>query len=91
MHRRFLGIVLGLVALLVSGGVAAAQPKLRVVASGLDNPRGLAIGPGGAIYVAEAGRGGTSPCAPSPEGEERYAWAAPARSPGSRTEASTAS
>jgi hypothetical protein len=69
MHRRFLGIVLGLVALLVSGGVAAAQPKLRVVASGLDNPRGLAIGPAGAIYVAEAGRGGSSPCVPSPEGD----------------------
>lgn len=31
--------------------------------SGLDNPRGLAQGPDGAIYVTEAGRGGEGPCA----------------------------
>jgi len=29
------------------------------VMSGLDNPRGLAFGPQGALYVAEAGRGGS--------------------------------
>jgi hypothetical protein len=33
---------------------------MQVVASGLDNPRGLAFGPDGALYVAEAGRGGIS-------------------------------
>ncbi|HZA98598.1 MAG TPA: ScyD/ScyE family protein [Gemmatimonadales bacterium] len=33
-----------------------------VVMSGLDNPRGLAFGPEGALYVAEAGRGGAGPC-----------------------------
>ena len=38
------------------------------VAGGLDNPRGLAFGPDGALYVAEAGRGGDGPCIPSPEG-----------------------
>lgn len=38
-----------------------------VVAQGLDNPRGLAFGPSGALYVAEAGRGGTGPCLPSPD------------------------
>jgi len=30
---------------------------LRCVMSGLDNPRGMAFGPEGALYVAEAGRG----------------------------------
>lgn len=33
---------------------------MLVIASGLDNPRGLAFGPDGALYVAEAGRGGSS-------------------------------
>ena len=34
-------------------------PKVTVVASGLNNPRGLAFGPGGTLYVAEGGAGGT--------------------------------
>jgi len=41
-------------------GVGLAQPT--VVMHGLDNPRGLAFGPEGALYVAEAGRGGDGPC-----------------------------
>ena len=45
-------------------------PSWKVVASGLDNPRGLTVAPWGDIYVAEAGRGGTAPCieAEGPEG-----------------------
>ena len=35
--------------------------------TGLDNPRGLAWGPEGGLYVAEAGRGGSGLCVPSPD------------------------
>ena len=48
-------------------GVGAPQAVLtvadgEVVMSGLHNPRGLAFGPDGALFVAEAGTGGTGPC-----------------------------
>ena len=39
---------------------APALPKVTVVASGLNNPRGLAFAPDGALYVAEGGTGGTA-------------------------------
>jgi hypothetical protein len=42
-----------------------AEPSIRVVMSGLDNPRGLAMSEDGALYVAEAGTGGAGPCAPT--------------------------
>ena len=32
--------------------------KVTVIASHLNNPRGLAPAPGGGLYLAEAGRGG---------------------------------
>jgi SMP-30/Gluconolactonase/LRE-like region len=35
------------------------EPTVDVFARGLDNPRGLAFGPDGTLYVAEAGSGGT--------------------------------
>jgi hypothetical protein len=53
------------------GTTLAAQPQVTVVMSGLDNPRGLAIGPEGALYVAEAGRGGPGPCGLNAPGETR--------------------
>ena len=36
--------------------------SITQVMSGLDNPRHLAFGPEGALYIAEAGRGGSGPC-----------------------------
>jgi hypothetical protein len=57
-----------LVLLFVLGDVAHAQPpappapsaNVTVVATGLNNPRGLTFGPDGALYVAEGGTGGAS-------------------------------
>ena len=59
-----------MVALGVVASAALAQPH-TVVMSGLDNPRGLAFAPNGALYVAEAGRGGGGPCVISGVGELR--------------------
>ena len=39
-------------------GIGAAELPRTVVATGLLNPRGLAFGPDGSLYVAEAGAGG---------------------------------
>jgi hypothetical protein len=53
-----LGIVLVLSALLPAAPAALAQsgePSLTTIASGLNNARGLNIGPDGTVYVAEAG------------------------------------
>jgi sugar lactone lactonase YvrE len=36
----------------------AGSPQAKVVATGLNNPRAIAIGPDGAVYVAEAGKAG---------------------------------
>lgn len=70
--RFFLGAVATLVAVFFTPTaqlhVGAQAPTLQVIASGLDNPRGIAFGPNGLLYVVEAGRGGTTMCAPNPAG-----------------------
>jgi glucose/arabinose dehydrogenase len=59
--------VLGLTLSPLYEHLSFAQPAPTVVARGLDAPRGLAFGPGGELYVAEAGRGG----------DERVEWVPP--------------
>ena len=44
------------------GASPAGALTITPVASGLDNPRGMAFGPNRALYVAEAGEGGTDVC-----------------------------
>jgi len=63
MRRLWLAVAVLTASLAISG--AAAATTVTTVMSGLDNPRGLAFGPEGALYVAEAGRGGTGPCTSS--------------------------
>jgi hypothetical protein len=68
-RRRALAALLA--ALAVAGlptTTVAAEPTVTVIADGLDNPRGLAIGPDKALYVAEAGVGGDLGCIDGPEG-----------------------
>jgi hypothetical protein len=66
--RRALSISLATGAALACAGAATAAAQPQVVASGLDNPRGLTIGPGGDLFVAEAGKGGSGPCMASEQG-----------------------
>jgi hypothetical protein len=57
-------------AAVLAGAAEAAGPT--VVATGLDNPHGLAWAANGTLLVAEAGRGGEGPCFEGPEGEVRF-------------------
>ncbi len=58
---------------LVAPGVAAKSqvftPNVSVFASGLNNPRGLAFGPDGYLYVAEGGLGGAATTTPAQCGQ----------------------
>jgi len=61
--RKIVCLLAAVSALFVAAGAQAAPLP---VMTGLDNPRGLAFGPEGGLYVAEAGRGGPYPgiCVP---------------------------
>lgn len=78
MHRlrtRLIGAAAALLVLPAGMGSAAASDddhdhgiEVSVIASGLDNPRGLALSQRGDLYIAQAGRGGDGPCILAPEG-----------------------
>src|SRR4029078_7546692 len=69
MRKRFLAALVlasaAAVGVLGAGSAAAAGSGVTVktVVSGLNNPRDLAIGPNGGLYVAEAGHGAVN-CSP---------------------------
>jgi hypothetical protein len=72
--RRTRLLVIAVIAALIA--VPAAQANKgdgngwKVVASGLDNPRGLDVAKNGDIWIAESGKGGAGPCVASPEDPE---------------------
>jgi glucose/arabinose dehydrogenase len=57
-YRRALVALVALGAILVAAASASAAPKATVFAKAIDNPRGLALGPDGTLYVASAGHAG---------------------------------
>ena len=70
LHRLF---IITLLLIVLASPIGHAQAAtMTVIASGLNNPRHLTIGADGAIYVAEAGKGGTGPCVNAPEGKLCY-------------------
>lgn len=65
------GALLAAVMCLVVVKTVNLQAATTLIMSGLNNPRGLALGPDGGIYVAEAGTGGPGPCTIAPTNENR--------------------
>lgn len=61
----------GAIAFLVAAA-AQAGASVEVIATGLNNPRGLGFAANGDLYVAEAGIGGNGTCrpAPGPDGQD---------------------
>jgi len=51
-----------MLAALVAAPALHAAPQAEVIATGLNNPRGLAFAPNGQLYVTEAGSGGNGRC-----------------------------
>lgn len=57
-------------ALLGASATLQAAPQVDVIATGLENPRGIAFAPNGQLYVTEAGRGGNGNCTLLGDGQD---------------------
>ncbi len=60
-RRLIVALISAAAALLAAGSALAETYSITEVMSGLVTPRGLAFGPDGGLYVAEAGSGGPGP------------------------------
>src|ERR1700693_3316915 len=58
--KRFRTALVALVLFTTVAVVPAAVAQYTVVVGGLSSPRGLTFGPGGRLYVAQAGSGGNT-------------------------------
>lgn len=59
-------IVVFVATVALASNLGAQTVVPQVIATGLDNPRGVSFAPNGALYVAEAGSGGSGPCTQNP-------------------------
>jgi len=64
MNNKKLTLTLALTVGFVSptAPMLAANISTTVLASGLNNPRGMTLGPDGQLYISQAGRGGNGTC-----------------------------
>src|SRR5207253_6135838 len=69
---RVVAVVIAATVVLVLAQLAsgARGASVRVIATGLNNPRGVAVAPDGSVFVAQAGIGGRLKCQKGPEGEQ---------------------
>jgi hypothetical protein len=67
-----LGLIAGLSSDVPVEATSIGGSNVTVVATGLNNPRGLNFGADGGLYVVEAGSGGAGPCGPGPEGDRCF-------------------
>lgn len=66
-HVRFLigsGLAVAALFAALPGVQASAASRIVVIATGLENPRGLTVGSDHKLYVAEGGLGGTETTTP---------------------------
>jgi hypothetical protein len=69
--KKLLMVAAGTAFMALGVGEASQAATVRVFASGLDSPRGLTFDSNGALYVTEAGTGGTGSCIPGPDSSTR--------------------
>jgi hypothetical protein len=67
VYRSVLALGAAVGTALAMAAAPAQAADYEVVADGLDSPRHLTMTSDGALYVAEAGRGGSGPCVAHPE------------------------